>query len=142
MLPSGTRKRLLSNVSKRKLEIMEERVLESQLKNLKEDKTQKATWSQLRQGMQKRREELKEKGIIQPPIRYNKQNFQSPLEEMSRKARADEIKRLEDQRNKLKSGHKLGNNQSMKLKPLKLKAPKVNLLNDKKTRRLKESGII
>ena len=46
------------------------------------------------------------------------------MEEMSKKARREEIKRLEDQRNKLKAGHKLATSSKIKIKELKLKIPK------------------
>jgi len=46
------------------------------------------------------------------------------MEEASKRARADEIKRLEDQRNKMKSGSLLESNNRIKMKELKLKIPK------------------
>jgi hypothetical protein len=46
------------------------------------------------------------------------------MEEMSIKSRQNEIKRIEDQRNKLKSGHKLNVDFKLKIKEVKLKVPK------------------
>lgn len=122
MLPRETKKRILENVVRRKNEILEERLLEKELSNYNKSESKPSKWSSFRSGMQKRREELTAKGIIKPPIRYNKQNFRSALEEMSIKSRADEIKRLENQRTKLKSGISF-NSEKIKLNDLKLKVP-------------------
>jgi len=141
LLPRDTRKRILENVNRRRNEILEERILEKQLKYYGKEESVEAKqgkWAKLREGMRKRREELKKQGILKPLIRYDKKNFQSPLEEMSRKARAEEIKRLEDQRNKLKAGNKLSisngvsDNLKLKIKPLNLKDPQPNLRLAKK----------
>ncbi len=125
MLPRDTKKRILENVKRRRNEIIEEKLLEQQLKEInKAGSSEPKKWSMVREGMQRRREELRKQGILKPLIRYDKKNFRSPLEEMSQKARADEIKRLEDQRNKLKAGYGIGMKPGMKLKTLKLKIPK------------------
>lgn len=124
MLPRETKKRILENVNRRRNAIIEEKLLEKQLKGYdKPSKKDKRTFGQFKEGMQNRRKELQDKGIIQPLIRYNKENFTSPMEEASKRARAAEIKRLEDQRNKLKSGSLLESNSRIKLKDLKLKIP-------------------
>ena len=103
--------------------IIEKKILETHLKEISQPKEKKRTFGKIKEGMQKRRKELIEQGIIQPPIKYNKENYRSPLEEMSRKARKDEIQRLEDQRNKLKSGCQLGDDMKIKIKDLKLRMP-------------------
>jgi len=124
MLPRETKKRILENVTKRTNEILEERLIARQLKSYQntEKQTSKRTWGSFKQGMQSRREELKKQGILKPLIRYDKKNFQSPLQEASKKARQIEIKRLEKQRIKLKRGY--SNKPTIKLKKLKLKAGK------------------
>lgn len=125
MLPRETKQRILDNVNRRRGEIIQEKILENQLKAFKSEKeNNKKTFGQFREGMQRRREELREKGILQPIIRVNKENFRSPMEEASRRARAAEIQRLEDQRNKLKSGSTLESNNMIKMNKLKLKIPK------------------
>lgn len=125
LLPKDTKKRILENVKRRRNEILEEKILERQLKQVSysEKSEKKGKWNGVKQGMQARREELKRKGIIKPVIRYNKQNFESPIEKASKEARRNEIRRLEAQRNKLKSGYSQAspiNN----ISKLKLKVPK------------------
>ncbi len=140
MLPSETRRKILERVNRRRYEIIEEKLLENQLKQYKEQQPEKASrWTTFREGMKNRREYLKEQGVIKPVIRYNKENFRSPLEEMSRKARADEIKRLENQRSSLKAGAKLDTSFFKKPKDLKLKAPKEPSF---KPKRKKKHGFI
>lgn len=162
-LPYGTRQKIIENVNNRKNQILEEKLLKKQLKQYENDKPSK--WGQVREGMRNRREELKEKGILKPPVRVNKENFKSPLEEMSRKSRQDEIKRMEKQRENLKSGAII-NKTVMKIKPTKIRMPKNNMgirkydgsgkgvranmgrggcedfINKKKLRRKKKDGII
>jgi len=125
MLPRETKKRILDNVNRRRNEIMEERLLEKQLKEFKSGKDKdKRTWGHFKEGMQNRRKELTDKGILQPIVRVNRENFRSPMEEASKRARASEIKRIEDQRNKMKSGSLLEGETRVKIKDLKLKIPK------------------
>jgi len=134
LLPRETKKRILENVIKRKNEILEEKLLEQQLKQLKTNNNTNSgsRWSNFKEGMKKRREELRKKGILKPIIRYNKDTFRSSLEEMSIKSRNNEIKRLEEQRLRLKNGHSLNFNKQFKApKKLKLKSPKINLINKK-----------
>jgi hypothetical protein len=126
MLPRVTKKRILENVTRRRNQIIEEELLKRQLKGLQpEEKPKKERLKKFRQGLAARREDLREQGIIQPVVRYNKENFQSPLEVASKKARINEIKRLEEQRNKLKSGFK--KNETFKIKKSKLKTPRDRL---------------
>ncbi len=124
MLPRETKKRILDNVNRRRNEIIEEKLFEQQSKSFNIDNNKEKRSTKFKEGMMRRREELKEKGIIQPVIRYNKENFRSPMEEASKRARAAEIKGYEDQRNKLKSGSMLESNQIIKMNELKLKIPK------------------
>lgn len=124
MLPRNTKKRILENVTKRRNEILEEQLLTQQLKGYGRNSVEarQGKWKNFKSGMQSRREELKKQGILKPLIRYDKKNFQSPIEKASIQARANEIKRLEAQRNKLKSGYI--EKPKLKLKKLKLKAGK------------------
>ena len=142
MLPRDTKKRILENVNRRRSEIIEERLLESQLKSLNSNKETKKTFGQFREGMRRRREKLKEKGILKGPVRYKRENFRSPMEEMSIKSRQNEIKRLEDQRNKLKSGHKLSGDFKLKIKDVKLKVPKGKGILSRKVKGGLGDGII
>lgn len=148
MLPRETRKRILENVSRRRNEILEEKLLEKQLKQYKDDsRPEKRRWSSMKEGMAKRREELRKEGILKPIVRYDKKNFKSSLQEMSEKSRQDEIKRIESQRARLKSGHSLGGNgisesgKKIKLKDLKLKAPQTTGFEGLK-RKKKQNGLI
>lgn len=124
MLPRETKKRILANVIRRKNEILEERLLEKQLKEHNKPEPKPSKWSGVKEGMANRREELRRQGVLKPIIRYDKKNLQSPLEEMSRKSRANMIKGLEDQRNRLKSGCTLDCDKRPKIKDLRLKVPK------------------
>lgn len=143
MLPRDTKKRILENVNRRRSEIIQERLLENQMKMLNSNKESSKTPGQFREGMKNRREELKEKGILKPLVRYDRKNFRSPMEEMSIKSRQDEIKRIEDQRNKLKSGHKLDGRFKLKMKDVKLKVPKgKGILSRKKVKGGLRDGII
>jgi len=137
LLPRDTKRRILENVTKRRNEILEEKILEKQLKEYNHNTEQqtKRTWSNMKEGMKNRRKELREQGILKPVIRYNKENFESPIEKVSKINRANEIKRLEEQRNKLKSGYSSGLNQPIKLKELKLKVPESDSLLFKKKRK-------
>lgn len=135
MLPRDTRKRILENVNKRRNEILEEKILEKQLKEYGKGSVEakQGKWKLMKEGMQKRREELTKQGILKPLVRYDKKTFKSPLQEMSEKSRAAEIKRIDDQRNKLKSGSSLGlgngisDGTKIKIKELKLKSPDMKL---------------
>ena len=143
MLPRDTKKRILENVNRRRSEIIEERLLESQLKDINKTNKRDKAPSQFREGMRRRREELREQGILKSPIRYDKQNFRSPMEEMSIKSRENEIKRLADQRDKLKSGHKLSADFKLKIKDVKLKVPKgTGILSSEKIKKGLRNGII
>lgn len=124
MLPRETKRRILDNVNRRRAQIVEEKLLERQMGSFGQEKEKGRNWGKFKEGMQNRRKELTEKGILKPLVRVNRENFRSPMEEASKKARAAEIKRLEDQRNKMKSGSLMDKVSTIKIKELKLKIPK------------------
>ena len=143
MLPRDTKKRILENVSRRRSEIIQERLLESQMNSFGPEKdSKKRSWGQVREGMQKRRKELTDKGILKPLVRVNRENFKSPMEEASKRARAKEIKGIENQRNRMKSGSLLESNMGMKMNDIKLKIPEGDSLLKKRKPNSLRDGII
>ncbi len=124
MLPRETKRRILENVNNRRRQIIEEQLLENQMKAFQPQKEKGGKLNKFREGMQNRRKELQDKGMIPPIVRVNRENFRSPMEEASKRARAAEIKAIEDQRNRMKSGSMLESGNRIQLKELKLKIPK------------------
>lgn len=140
MLPRETKRRILENVSRRRSEIMQEKMLKNQMKGFGSEEKQSRP-SKFREGMMKRRQYMIDQGVIKPPIRYNRENFRSPMEEMSALSRKNEIKRIEDQRTKMKMGHRLGSATTLKIGEVKLKIPKSKSILHKKGRGMRD-GIL
>lgn len=143
MLPRDTKRRILDNVNRRRSEIIEEKLLESQLRSFQPQAEKGGRMKKFSEGMRARRKELQDNGMIQPIIRVNRENFRSPMEEASKRARAAEIKALEDQRNRMKAGSMLESGNRIQLKELKLKIPRSDsqLLKRRKTNSFRD-GII
>lgn len=102
-LPYNTRRRIEEEVKERELEINTQREVNDYLKGVKNNNRHDKLQN-FRDGMKRRREDLKRRGIIQPIVRYNKELEKNTIEELSKKSKENFIKELEQKRFKLKEG--------------------------------------
>jgi hypothetical protein len=102
-LPYNTRRRIEEEVKERELEINTQREVNDYLKGVKNNNRHDKLQN-FRDGMKRRREDLKRRGIIQPIVRYNKELEKNTIEELSKKSKENFIKELERKRFKLKEG--------------------------------------
>lgn len=102
-LPYNTRRRIEEEVKERELEINTQREVNDYLKNIKSNNRHDRVQN-FKDGMKRRREDLKRRGVIQPIVRYNKELEKNTIEELSKRSKENFIKELEQKRFKLKEG--------------------------------------
>lgn len=102
-LPYNTRRRIEEEVMEKELEINTQREVNDYLKGVKNNNRHDKLQN-FRDGMKRRREDLKRRGIIQPIVRYNKELEKNTIEELSKKSKENFIKELEQKRFKQKEG--------------------------------------
>jgi hypothetical protein len=102
-LPYNTRKRIEEEVREKEIEINTQREVNDYLKSVKNNNKYDRVQN-FKDGMKRRREDLKKRGIIQPIVRYNKELEKNTIEELSKKSKENFIKELEQKRFKQKEG--------------------------------------